>query len=94
MFFYLSSEPCTPVNLSVHYNVSTAQVRWGAATGASSYSAQAAADQGSTIRCNSTSSSCFLTGLQCGQIYNVSVTAHNRACDSETSPTRRITTGW
>lgn len=81
------------MNLSVHYNVSTAQVTWGAARGASSYSAKAVADQGLTVRCNATNNSCFLTGLQCSQIYNVSVTAHNWACDSETSPTHRITTG-
>lgn len=82
------------MNLSVHYNLSTAQVRWGAAAGASSYSAKAVAERGSTVRCNATSNSCILTGLQCGQIYNVSVAAHNWACDGGTSPTRRIATGW
>lgn len=82
------------MNLSVHYNLSTAQVTWGTSRGASSYSAEAVADQGSTVRCNTTSSSCFLTGLQCGQIYNVSVTAHNWACDGETSLQRRMATGW
>lgn len=82
------------MNLSVHYNLSTAQVTWGTSRGASSYSAKAVADQGSTVRCNTTSNSCFLTGLQCGQIYNVSVTAHNWACDGETSLQHRIATGW
>ncbi|XP_029687008.1 fibronectin-like [Takifugu rubripes] len=88
----LTTEPCTPMNLSVHYNVSTAQVTWNAAQGARSYSAQAVADQGSTVLCNTTNKGCFLNGLQCGQVYNVSVTAHERTCDSETSPARRITT--
>lgn len=82
------------MNLSVHYNASTAHVVWGAARGASSYSAKAVDDQGSTVYCNTTSNSCFLSGLQCSQIYNVSVTAHNWACDSQTSLTRCITTGW
>lgn len=81
------------MNLSVHYNVSTTQVTWNAAQGARSYSAQAVADQGSTVLCNTTNKGCFLNGLQCGQVYNVSVTAHDRTCDSETSPARRITTG-
>lgn len=81
------------MNLSVHYNLSTAQVTWGTSRGASSYSAQAVADQGSTVRCNATGNSCFLTGLQCGRSYNVSVTARNWACDGETSPQRRIATG-
>lgn len=82
------------MNLSVHYNVSTAQVTWGAARGASSYSATAVADQGSTIHCNTTNTSCFLTGLQCGQSYNVSVAARSWACDRESSLTHRIATGW
>lgn len=81
------------MNLSVHYNVTTAQVTWGAAGGASSYSAEAVADQGSAVRCNATGNNCLLTDLQCGQIYNVSVTAHTWECDSETSLTHRITTG-
>lgn len=81
------------MNLSVHYNVSTAQVTWNAAQGARSYSAQAVADRGSTILCNTTNKGCFLNGLQCGRVYNVSVTAHEQTCDSETSPARRITTG-
>lgn len=82
------------MNLSVHYNGSMAQVTWGAAKGASSYSATAVADQGSTVRCNATNTSCFLSGLQCGQSYNVSVAAHSWACDREGSATRRITAGW
>lgn len=81
------------MNLSVLYNGSTAQVTWDTARGARSYSAQAVAEQGSTVFCNTTNNGCFLNGLQCGQIYNVSVTAHERTCDSKTSPARRITTG-
>lgn len=92
MFFY-SSEPCTPRNLSVHYNASTARVTWDVARGASSYSAQAVPDQGSAVLCNNTNNGCYLNGLQCGRIYNVSVTAHEGTCDSETSPVHRITTG-
>ncbi|XP_033507400.2 uncharacterized protein LOC117272533 [Epinephelus lanceolatus] len=88
----LATEPCTPMNLSVHYNVSTAQVMWGAARGASSYSVQAVADQGSMVTCNTTNTSCSLSGLQCSQIYNVTVMARNLACDSMISETQHLMT--
>uniref|UniRef100_A0A3B4UWS1 Fibronectin type-III domain-containing protein n=1 Tax=Seriola dumerili TaxID=41447 RepID=A0A3B4UWS1_SERDU len=88
----LATEPCVPTNLSVHYNVSAALAMWGAAAGASSYSVEAVTDQGSTVSCNTTNNSCFLNGLQCSQIYNVTVTAHNLACDSLTSEIHRLMT--
>ncbi|XP_018532382.1 mucin-4 isoform X2 [Lates calcarifer] len=88
----LTTEPCVPTNISVFYNVSTAQVMWGSASGASSYSVEAVTDHGSTVTCNTTNNSCFLNGMQCGQIYNVTVTAHNLACDSVTSEIHRLMT--
>lgn len=82
------------MNLSVHYNVSTAQVMWGAAGGARSYSVQAVTDQGTTVTCNTSNTSCFLNGLQCSQIYNVTVMAHNLACNGTvTSEPYRLMTG-
>uniref|UniRef100_A0A3Q3FC03 Fibronectin type-III domain-containing protein n=1 Tax=Labrus bergylta TaxID=56723 RepID=A0A3Q3FC03_9LABR len=70
----LHPEPCAPMNLSVHYNASSARVMWEAAKGAISYSVQAVTDQGSTVTCNSTNTSCRLNGLQCSQLYNLTVT--------------------
>ncbi|XP_029309573.1 fibronectin type III domain-containing protein 7-like isoform X3 [Cottoperca gobio] len=89
----LVTEPCVPVNLCVHYNVSTAQVMWGAARGASSYSVQAVTDGGSTVTCSSTNTSCSLNGLQCSQMYNVTVMAQNLACNSTVTsePYRHMT---
>lgn len=82
------------MSLSVHYNVSTALVRWATARGARSYSVHAVTDQGLTDACNTTHTSCFLHGLQCSQIYNVTVKAHNMACnDSVTSEPYRLITG-
>lgn len=82
------------MNISTHYNVSTAQVLWGASKGTQSYSVQAVTDQGLTVTCNTTTTSCALTGLQCGQIYNVTVAAHNLACNnSVTSETYHLMTG-
>lgn len=77
------------MNVSVLYNMSVAQVLWDAARGASSYSVEAVTNQGLTVTCNTTDTNCLLNGLQCSQIYNVTVTAHNLACNntvmSETS---------
>lgn len=67
---------------------------WAPARGASNYSVQAVTDRGLTDGCNTTGGSCFLHGLQCGQIYNVTVKAHNMACDDGvTSEPQRLTTG-
>lgn len=87
------TEPCVPVNVSLHYNVSSAQVMWGSARGASSYSVQAVTDQAATVGCNTSSPGCFLNGLRCGHIYNVTVVAHNQACDSLASSTHHLMTG-
>lgn len=70
------------MNLSVHYNVSTAQAMWDAARGARSYSVQAVTDQGWAVSCDANHTSCFLNGLQCSQIYNVTVTARNLVCNN------------
>lgn len=82
------------MNVSIRYNVSTAQVMWAAARGARSYSIQAATDQGSIVTCDANhTSSCLLNGLQCSRIYNVTVMAHNQACKSVVSQTHRLMTG-
>ncbi|XP_054602382.2 serine-rich adhesin for platelets [Nothobranchius furzeri] len=78
----LSTGPCVPVINSVHYNVSAAWVSWGAANDASSYFVQAIANQNQLVTCDTNDTFCSLNGLQCGQIYNVTVTAQNQACVS------------
>ncbi|KAK5919428.1 hypothetical protein CgunFtcFv8_023324 [Champsocephalus gunnari] len=88
---HLTTEPCVPMNLSVHHNVGTAQVMWAAAQGATSYSVQAVADLGSGVTCNTTNTTCSIDGLQCGQIYNVTVMAQNLACNSTSEPYHHMT---
>uniref|UniRef100_A0A3Q4BAF0 Fibronectin type-III domain-containing protein n=1 Tax=Mola mola TaxID=94237 RepID=A0A3Q4BAF0_MOLML len=80
-------------NSSVAVFVLLTQVMWEAGRGASSYSVQAVTDQGVMVTCNTTNTSCSLNGLKCGHIFNVSVAAHNRACDSVSSRTHRLMTG-
>ncbi|XP_019712180.1 receptor-type tyrosine-protein phosphatase beta-like [Hippocampus comes] len=88
----LTTDPCVPMNVSVSYRVNDTRVLWSAADGASSYSVWAGNDQGWIATCNSTETSCHLSGLRCGQIYNVTVTAHNHGCDSFTSDAHRFMT--
>lgn len=92
--YFLQLAPCAPGNLSVSYNVSTAKVMWGAARGASAYSVQAVTNQSLTATCNTSHTDCFINGLQCGQIYNVTITAHNQACNNTVVSERyRLLTG-
>ncbi|MED6260228.1 hypothetical protein ATANTOWER_008551, partial [Ataeniobius toweri] len=90
---HLITEPCAPVNLSVHYNGSAAWVMWSATTGTSSYSVLAATEQGLIVTCNSTTAQCYLTGLQCSQTYNITVKTRNSACNNTVTsvPYRLIT---
>uniref|UniRef100_A0A8C5HBY8 Uncharacterized LOC114458429 n=2 Tax=Gouania willdenowi TaxID=441366 RepID=A0A8C5HBY8_GOUWI len=89
----LTTEPCVPVNVSVLYSEGSALVLWSPGGGASSYSVLAESQQGLELTCNSTSNtSCSLIGLQCGHAYNVTVTAHNEACDSVASQHARLLT--
>uniref|UniRef100_A0A672FAN5 Fibronectin type-III domain-containing protein n=1 Tax=Salarias fasciatus TaxID=181472 RepID=A0A672FAN5_SALFA len=74
--------------------VSAAQVAWEATGGASSYSVQAVTDQGLTVSCNASGTRCVLSGVRCGQIYTVTVTAQNEVCsDAGTSAPLRLLTG-
>lgn len=88
-----SPEPCPPTNVTVQYNVGAAQVLWGPARGASSYSVQAVPDQGSTVTCSTNSTRCLFDELQCGRIYNLTVVAHNAACASVASQSQQLMTG-
>uniref|UniRef100_A0AAZ3P4N4 Fibronectin type-III domain-containing protein n=1 Tax=Oncorhynchus tshawytscha TaxID=74940 RepID=A0AAZ3P4N4_ONCTS len=78
----VKTEPCVPMYLSVSYSLSIAQLFWDMAKGASSYSAQAITDQGLTVSCHTNDTYCDLPGMACGQIYNVTVSASNSACNS------------
>uniref|UniRef100_A0A3B3DY87 Fibronectin type-III domain-containing protein n=1 Tax=Oryzias melastigma TaxID=30732 RepID=A0A3B3DY87_ORYME len=69
-FYY---KPCAPVNLTVLYNVSTAQVMWAGAKDGGSFSVAAVNNKVQTVTCNSTNTHCSLVGLECSQIYNITV---------------------
>ncbi|XP_016305113.1 fibronectin type III domain-containing protein 7-like [Sinocyclocheilus anshuiensis] len=91
----LDMAPCVPtqVNVSLSCGSDTASVSWAASSGlVSYYTVTAVDDNGHTLTCNSSSTSCDISGLACGQAYNVSVTAMSVDCTGQRSDVRRINT--
>ncbi|KAK2900552.1 hypothetical protein Q8A67_008667 [Cirrhinus molitorella] len=82
----LITGPCVPQHLTVHYSPSTALLSWDVTRGATNFTAVAVTPEGLTVTCETSNTSCTFPNLGCGQIYNVSVTAHNSLCsDTVTS---------
>ena len=74
-----------------------AQLFWDFTQGATSFTALAATQQSLNTTCPETSdTNCALSGTQCGQIYNITVTAPNSACNgtgTATSDPYQLMTG-
>uniref|UniRef100_A0A8P4G5R4 Fibronectin type-III domain-containing protein n=1 Tax=Dicentrarchus labrax TaxID=13489 RepID=A0A8P4G5R4_DICLA len=82
----LTSAPCMAENVVANldcYN-NTAEVSWSFATGADSYMVTAVGADGSWASCETDGQQCDLTELQCGQMYNVSLTTISDHCQTET----------
>ncbi|XP_026111092.1 fibronectin type III domain-containing protein 7-like [Carassius auratus] len=91
----LDTAPCVPtqVNVSLSCGSDTASVSWAASSGlVSYYTVTAVDDNGRTLTSNSNRTSCDISGLSCGQAYNVSVTAMSVDCTGQRSEVRRIST--
>ncbi|XP_036412774.1 mucin-5AC-like [Colossoma macropomum] len=79
---YLTTEPCVPQHLKVQYDLFIAQLFWDFTQEDTTFTALAATQQSLNITCPETAdTNCALSGTQCGQIYNITVTAHNSACN-------------
>nr|XP_055057047.1 uncharacterized protein LOC129441425 [Misgurnus anguillicaudatus] len=84
----LDTAPCVPtqVNVSMTCQSDIASVSWTASAGlVLYYIATAESANGQTLTCNSSSTSCNLSGLMCGRAYNVSVTAVSANCTGQRS---------
>ncbi|KAG7513796.1 fibronectin type III domain-containing protein 7 [Solea senegalensis] len=81
----LLTEPCIPENITTVYNHGIGQVMWDSAVGADNYSVEGMTAQGLLISCNTSDNNCALYDLQCGQSYNISVTANNHVCQGMTT---------
>ncbi|KAI7809537.1 hypothetical protein IRJ41_010869 [Triplophysa rosa] len=77
----LITGPCASQHLTVQYSPSIAQLFWNS-TRTTNFTAVAVTEQGLTASCNTSSTTCALSGLECGQIYNITLTTHSSVCDS------------
>lgn len=90
------SVPCRPVVLLPSLNCSTnsAHVQWSADSGAESYRVLAAGTRGLIAGCNTTRTSCDVSNLLCGDVYNISVAAVSGQCIVTNSVPAQLHTGW
>ncbi|KAM7387682.1 hypothetical protein PAMP_023904 [Pampus punctatissimus] len=75
---------CVPQKVTAEIVCSndTGMVSWEEEEDVSFYMVQAFGPSGHKIQCNNTESSCELLNMQCGQLYNLTVTAHDGQCDN------------
>ncbi|XP_040040842.2 uncharacterized protein fndc7b [Gasterosteus aculeatus] len=81
--------PCTPANVSsvVDCEGNTLITSWSESPGADSYIATVQDSNGQSTTCQGTTSgSCNVTGLGCGQVYHVSVVSSDGYCNSPSTP--------
>lgn len=86
--------PCKPsrVGVDLQCGTSTANMYWEESAGVELYMATAT-NMGTTLKCNSTNSTCQFSNLTCGDTYKLSVIAYSNRCYSEISSTVEIQTG-
>lgn len=87
--------PCPPANVaaSLECEGNVASVTWSPVPSAELYIVTATGSDGHTSTCNSNSTSCSLTSLQCAQNYSVTVTTIINDCPSDPSPSVELKSG-
>ena len=86
---FSSPAPCTPANMSsvVDCEANSLVVSWSESPGANSYIATVQDRSGQPTTCQAmTEGRCNVTGLGCGQIYQVSVVSSDGYCNSPPTP--------
>lgn len=96
--FSLYLAPCAPSNVQTSllcdiHNGSVVSVSWVQANGAEAFMAVAVSNDGHSYSCNTTTASCNLQELQCGQNYNVSVYSMASGCGGVKSTMSQVQTG-
>ncbi|MBN3280690.1 FNDC7 protein, partial [Polyodon spathula] len=76
------TEPCIPDHVQAEYSSSVALVSWDPSDGANSYIATAQSIHGDLSTCNTAGTSCTVTELHCGLVYNISITPYNDICNN------------
>lgn len=96
VIFFPFLAPCAPVISSHEVDCvsNTALVIWDEDANAESVTVTATSqDNGDTVSCSSSDTSCILQGLLCGHTYNVQAAAQGANCLSDSSTTTTIVTG-
>ncbi|XP_067331701.1 fibronectin-like [Channa argus] len=93
--YSVTMEPCPPSDLTISASCAdhTALVSWTPSPIANMYTVVAQSVDGHVYTCNSTSSSCTISMLQCNQQYTVFVTASNENCSSKASQNATFNAG-
>ncbi|XP_066528003.1 fibronectin-like [Hoplias malabaricus] len=91
----LQTEPCPPTAVFTKMDCisNIAEISWSLSNTADHYTAKAVGPNGQSETCMSLSTSCGMATLQCGEMYNVTVTASNRLCASAPSQLTYLNTG-
>ncbi|KAM3619311.1 uncharacterized protein V6R79_006036 [Siganus canaliculatus] len=85
----ITTAPCTPANVSsvMDCDANALVVSWSESSGADSYIATLQDRNGQTTTCQGTTEgSCNVTGVGCGQVYQVSVVSSDGYCNSPPTP--------
>ncbi|KAJ8270294.1 hypothetical protein GJAV_G00112640 [Gymnothorax javanicus] len=92
--FEIETAPCvlSTINAKSECHSNVIQVMWELMEGSPLYIATAEGDDRSILSCNSTMSSCDLTGAQCGTYYTIIVATSSDKCSSLRSPPVKINT--
>ncbi|XP_061636365.1 fibronectin-like isoform X2 [Phyllopteryx taeniolatus] len=88
------SAPCPPTQLHVDSSCDSnnISVSWQASHGSVTYMVVAENEQGQRWMCNTSSTSCYIAGLQCGQQYQVYVVGLDEKCIGAKSDIEEMTT--
>ncbi|XP_027882788.1 uncharacterized protein fndc7b [Xiphophorus couchianus] len=87
----LLTEPCIPEHITGLYSLAIGQVEWDKAVGADNYTVTAETDQGLTATCTTRDNFCTLYNMDCGQVYNITVTSHSDVCKDVSVSTEHVT---
>ncbi|XP_026097187.1 fibronectin type III domain-containing protein 7-like [Carassius auratus] len=91
----VQSAPCMPRNIRALMDCQSgvAILSWQSSTGALQYTATAVSESGHVLSCENNLTNCELTGLACGESYNITVLAEGQTCSSTATMSGHLNTG-
>lgn len=95
LYYRVSTAPCLPNTIQVEVDCtsdSEAVVSWSITEGAADFSLTAAISGSEQTLCTTQQNSCNVSGLGCGESYNLSLSASNEQCSLTAPENANITT--